>query len=175
MLLWHDDCLMPAALMQQAKIMARDQARLRGRAHEPRCVGSPRRGRGPRAHAGSCTASGDFMAPEDAILWRPCAVFQTTALRLLSRRYFLGLLRMTTLEITLSLPESVAKEAEAAGLLTPEALETMLRERLRARRIAELRDAVNQITAAGGAPMTMEEIEAEIRAYRQERRRASGA
>ncbi len=80
---------------------------------------------------------------------------------------------MTTVEIKLS--DSLAKEAKQAGLLAPEAIETMLRERLRAQRIAELREAVNKITSAGGAPMTMGEIEAEIQAYRQEHRRAVGA
>jgi len=82
---------------------------------------------------------------------------------------------MSTLEVKLELPESLAKEAQQAGLLTPEAVEQMVRERLRAQRIGELRDAVKQMVSAGGAPMTMEEIEAEIQAYRIERRRASGA
>ena len=82
---------------------------------------------------------------------------------------------MTTLEVKLDLPESLAKEAQQAGLLTPQAVETMLRERLRAQRVAELREAVKQMVSTGGAPMTMEEIEAEIQAYRKERRRASGA
>ena len=82
---------------------------------------------------------------------------------------------MTTLEVKLDLPESLAKEAQQAGLLTPQALETMLRERLRVQRVTELRKAVKQMVSAGGAPMTMEEIDAEIQAYRKERRRASGA
>ncbi|MGH8634162.1 MAG: hypothetical protein ACRET7_08520 [Burkholderiales bacterium] len=80
---------------------------------------------------------------------------------------------MTTVEI--KLPDALAKEARQAGLLTPQALETMLRERLRAQRIGELRDAVKQMVSASGASMTMAEIEAEIQAYRKERRRASGA
>lgn len=79
---------------------------------------------------------------------------------------------MTTVEITL--PDGLAKEAQQAGLLTPEALETMLRERLGVRRIAELREAVDLMALADGAPMTMEEIQAEIDTYRQERRRAPG-
>jgi hypothetical protein len=79
---------------------------------------------------------------------------------------------MTTL--TIELPEALAKEAEQAGLLTQQALESMLRERLRRQRIGELRDAVEQM-ASGGKPLTMEEIEAEIQAYREERRRAAGA
>ncbi len=69
----------------------------------------------------------------------------------------------------------LAREAKEAGLLTPQAVETMLRERLRAQRIGELRDAVRQMVAAGDAPLTMEEIESEIQAYRQERRRAAGS
>ena len=79
---------------------------------------------------------------------------------------------MTTVEIKLS--DSLAKEAKQAGLLTPEAIETMLRERLRAQRVAELREAITKMASSGGTPMTMEEIEAEIQAYRQERRRAAG-
>ncbi len=51
----------------------------------------------------------------------------------------------------------------------------MLRERLRAQRITELREAVGKMASTDGAPMTMGEIEAEIQAYRQERRRAAGA
>ena len=82
---------------------------------------------------------------------------------------------MTTLEVKLELPDSLAKEAQQAGLLTPQALEAMLRERLRAQRVAELREAVRQMVSAGGIPLTMEEIEAEMQAYRIERRRASGA
>jgi hypothetical protein len=80
---------------------------------------------------------------------------------------------MTTLEI--NLPDSLAREAKEAGLLTPQAVETMLRERLRAQRIGELRNAVRQMVAAGDAPLTMEEIESEIQAYREERRRAAGS
>lgn len=82
---------------------------------------------------------------------------------------------MTTLEVKLELPDSLAKEAQQAGLLTPQAIEAMLRERLRAQRVAELREAVRQMVSAGGTPLTMEEIEAEMQAYRIERRRAPGA
>jgi hypothetical protein len=80
---------------------------------------------------------------------------------------------MITVEI--NLPDSLAREAKEAGLLTPQAVETMLRERLRAQRIGELRDAVKQMSSTGGTPMTMEEIQAEIQAYREKRRRAAGA
>jgi len=39
---------------------------------------------------------------------------------------------MTTLEVKLDLPESLAKEARQAGLLAPEELERLVREALRA-------------------------------------------
>lgn len=37
------------------------------------------------------------------------------------------------MQVTLTLPESIGREAEAAGLLRPEALETLLREEIRRR------------------------------------------
>ena len=77
---------------------------------------------------------------------------------------------MTTLDVKLNLPESLAKEAQRAGLLTPEAIETMLREAVRSRRIARLVEARRNIAAADVAPLTMEEIQAEIEADRAERR-----
>ena len=44
---------------------------------------------------------------------------------------------MTTLELTLNLPDNLAPEAKAAGLLTPEAIEQMLKRELK-RRAGEL-------------------------------------
>jgi hypothetical protein len=77
---------------------------------------------------------------------------------------------MTTLELKLNLPDSLAKEARQAGLLTPQAIETMLREAVRSRRIARLVEARRNIAAAGVAPLTMEEIQTELEADRAERR-----
>lgn len=72
--------------------------------------------------------------------------------------------------VTLSLPDTLAREARDAGLLTPEALEVMLRERLRKQRVDELFTAMDKMAALPGAPMTEEEIQAEIEAARAERR-----
>ena len=41
---------------------------------------------------------------------------------------------MTTLELKLNLPDRLAREAQAAGLLTPEALSQMLKDAMRRRR-----------------------------------------
>jgi hypothetical protein len=80
---------------------------------------------------------------------------------------------MTRVEITL--PDQLAAEAQRAGLLTPEAIERMVREQLRAERIDKLKQARQQLAANPLPPMTPEEIQAEIDAYRAEQRRAAGA
>ncbi len=82
---------------------------------------------------------------------------------------------MTTLELKLSLPDQLAEEAKRAGLLRPEAIESMLRERLRREHLGELRQSMDKMASGGAPAMTMEEIVAEVKAYRQERRRASGS
>ena len=81
---------------------------------------------------------------------------------------------MTTL--TIELPDNLAQEAKEAGLLNPEALESLLRETLRRRAIDELFSAADQLAAANFPPMTMDEIQQEVNAVRAQRRqRAPGA
>lgn len=77
---------------------------------------------------------------------------------------------MTTLELKLSLPDGLAKDAASMGLLDPDSLQALLREAVRNRRIAKLTEARKKIAAAGIPPMMMEEIQAEIDADRAERR-----
>ncbi len=80
---------------------------------------------------------------------------------------------MTTVQITL--PDQLAQEAQRAGLLAPESIERILREQLRAERIARLKGARQRLAAEPIEPMTAEEIQAEIEAYRTEQQRAAGA
>lgn len=82
---------------------------------------------------------------------------------------------MTTLEVKLNLPDSLANEARQAGLLTPEELERLLREALRARRVERLTAVRETLATNPLPPMTPEEIQAEIDAYRAQVRRASGS
>jgi hypothetical protein len=77
-------------------------------------------------------------------------------------------------EIRLSLPDSVAQEAEARGLLKPESLESLLREELRRRRIDRLFEAADGLGSVPLPPLTEAEIEAEVQAVRS-RPRASHA
>jgi hypothetical protein len=80
---------------------------------------------------------------------------------------------MTTVQITL--PDALAQEAKKAGLLTPEKIERMLREQLRAERIDRMKVARATLAAEPLPPMTPEEISAEIVSYRSEQRRAAGS
>jgi hypothetical protein len=75
---------------------------------------------------------------------------------------------MTTLEIRLS--DALAKRAQAAGLLSSEAIEKLLADALRTNAFDEFLSVAERVEAAGIAPMSEEEIEAEIQAYRIERR-----
>jgi hypothetical protein len=80
---------------------------------------------------------------------------------------------MTTIQITIS--DTLAKEAAAEGLLEPGAFEAILRERLAAIRVGKMQAARQKMVSAAVPPMAAKEIEAEIQAYRAERRRAAGA
>ncbi|MGH8119986.1 MAG: hypothetical protein ACRESK_05155 [Gammaproteobacteria bacterium] len=81
---------------------------------------------------------------------------------------------MTTLELKLTLPNDLAQEAQAAGLLSPAAVEAMVREAMRKRRIDRLFETMQKLSAEPLPPMTAAEIQAEIDTYRREGRRAAG-
>lgn len=78
---------------------------------------------------------------------------------------------MAALKLNLDLPEDLTREARDQGLLTPQAIETLLREELRRRKAAEFFQTADRLAADGTPPMSNEEIEAEIDAARAERRR----
>jgi hypothetical protein len=77
---------------------------------------------------------------------------------------------MTTLELTLNLPDDLAQRAKDAGLLSNEAIEKLLREQLRRQAGEELRVMLDKGRGAGIPPMTEDEIQAEIDAYRAAKR-----
>ncbi len=72
---------------------------------------------------------------------------------------------MTAIELKLALPDELAREAEAAGLLTSEAIAALLRAEVRRRR-AERFIATAERLSATGQPLTDAEVEAEIAAAR---------
>ncbi len=77
---------------------------------------------------------------------------------------------MQTVTVTVELPEEVARQAEDAGVLQPERLARLIQNELQRRddlaRLNEIRDAMREVSE----PMSAEEIEAEIQAYRAEKR-----
>ena len=80
---------------------------------------------------------------------------------------------MTTIEI--ELPDATAQAARDAGLLTPQALDRLLTDALRRRQAADaLLSIADRVAAAGIAPMSMDEINAEVKAARKERRQRAG-
>jgi hypothetical protein len=73
--------------------------------------------------------------------------------------------------IQIELPDATAQAAREAGLLTPQALERLLNEALRRKQAADsLLSIADRVAAAGIPPMSMEEINAEVKAVRAARR-----
>ena len=73
---------------------------------------------------------------------------------------------MTTLEPKLMLPERLAQEAQAAGLLTPAAVETLLRDELKRRAGARLNESLRKVDEANSLPLAEQDIQTEINAVR---------
>ena len=73
-------------------------------------------------------------------------------------------------KVQINLPDQLAQEAHHAGPLTPERLERILREQLKARKTDELFTAMDRVAAVDEPAMTPEEIAEELHAMRAERR-----
>lgn len=79
-------------------------------------------------------------------------------------------------KVQIELPDATAKAAQAAGLLTSEALDRLLSSALRKRQAADwLLGIADEVAAAGVPPMSEAEIRSEVKAARETRRhRAAG-
>ena len=73
-------------------------------------------------------------------------------------------------ELTVKLPDELARQIRAAGLLDEAALVKVFREALRKQAVGELFAALDEIEALKLPPMTEAEVQAEINAARAERR-----
>ena len=76
--------------------------------------------------------------------------------------------------VRITLPDDLARDLADSGLLEPQVIETILRDQLRATRVSDLATIRAALRANPLGPMTNEEINAEIEAYRAEQRRAAG-
>jgi len=84
-------------------------------------------------------------------------------------------MRMTTLELKLNLPESLAQEAQAAGLLNETAIERLIEEAVRREAGRQLLDAMQRLRTANMPPLTEEDIAEAVSAVRTARRTANEA
>jgi hypothetical protein len=75
--------------------------------------------------------------------------------------------KMTTVDFKLSLPDQLRKEAEAAGLLSPKAIERLLREEIRRRHVDSFLAATDRLAALDLPLLTDEEIALEIHLARK--------
>lgn len=80
---------------------------------------------------------------------------------------------MTTIQI--QLPDELAQNAQAAGLLTPQAIEAMLREQLRKQAGESLRAAWQRLPQEELTPEIEQMIVEEVRAVRAERRKRNAS
>jgi hypothetical protein len=77
---------------------------------------------------------------------------------------------MTTIELTLTLPDEVIEEARGAKLLSASAIEQLiLKEIERRRNIKRLAASMDELAALDIAPLSPQEVEAEIEAARRNR------
>jgi negative regulator of replication initiation len=81
---------------------------------------------------------------------------------------------MTTLEVKLNLPDRLAREAQAAGLLTPKALSRLLKDAMQRRAAQQLLAGAKRATDSGSKPLCTKEIQASVKAVRQTRRASIG-
>ena len=73
-------------------------------------------------------------------------------------------------ELVVTLPDELAQRAKNAGLLSNSAIQQLLEEAMRRQAGRRLLEVAERIQAAGSAPMSEEEIMAEVQAVRAERR-----
>ena len=78
-------------------------------------------------------------------------------------------------KIQIELPDATAQAARDARLLTSDALERLLNDALKRKQAADsLLSIADRVAAAGIPPMSMEEINAEVKAARAERKQRAG-
>ena len=73
-------------------------------------------------------------------------------------------------ELVVKLPDELAQRARTAGLLSDSAIQRLLEDAMRREAGRKLLAVAQRVQAAGIAPMSDEEIVAEVKAVRAERR-----
>jgi hypothetical protein len=115
-----------------------------------------------------------LLAPESEISYEPTLKlhagfhFGAAAHRGATR----GRKDMTELELKLSFPDRIANQAKAAGLLTSEAIEGLVREAIRKAAAQHLIEYGKRLREPGGPEIAESELESELMAVRAELREA---
>jgi hypothetical protein len=76
---------------------------------------------------------------------------------------------MTSIDLKLTLPAALARDAEAAGLLSPRALKRLLAEELRREAIRRIAEGQARVREAGIPPLSLAEIQHEVNEVRKDR------
>jgi hypothetical protein len=74
---------------------------------------------------------------------------------------------MTKIDLSLELPDKLAREAEAAGLLTSRALARLLREGVRREALRRIAEGAERVRKAGVPPLSLAEIQREVNEVRR--------
>lgn len=74
---------------------------------------------------------------------------------------------MTKIDLRLELPDKLAREAEAAGLLTSRAVARLLRDGVRREALRRIADSAGRVREAGVAALSMAEIQREVNEVRK--------
>lgn len=82
---------------------------------------------------------------------------------------------MSTTQVKLDLPVRLARQARAAGLLTPAGIKQVLQEAMRRRAGEALIAGAQRAAKAGGEPPDLDQLVTEVKAVRAARKRASKA
>lgn len=82
---------------------------------------------------------------------------------------------MTKIDLTLDLPDRVARDARDAGLLSPRAMARLLRAEIRRQAAGRLLSGAARAGAASSSPLSMVELQREIDAVRRKRRSGTSA
>jgi hypothetical protein len=109
------------------------------------------------------------------LAFRPEVIWGRRGLTAPSIRKGFALESQSMTKIAFDLPDKLANELDRAGLLAPVELERVLREELREQRLKRLDELLDLAAKDPSPPMTPDEIQAEINAYRAEKRRAAGS
>jgi hypothetical protein len=76
-----------------------------------------------------------------------------------------------SITVQLDLPDALANEAQASGLLEPQSMKDLISMELRRRKVAsDLEGVLGRIRAQPGESMSIEEIQKEVEAVRARKR-----